>query len=109
MVMVRRALAVVCLTIATLTLPAAPAHATIYYPCSVGTSIDKDGLYVAWSDCPTRPSQQPGTTQYRTWARFCTAGTCTTKQSNWRNYGYGRIRVKAGLGDDKITVDVRYR
>lgn len=105
----RRALAVVCLTIATLTTQLTPANATAFYPCTIGAYTDKDGMNVAWSDCPFRPAEKPGTTQYRTWARFCTAGTCTTKQSTWRNYGYGRIRVKAGLGDDKITVDVRYR
>lgn len=107
---VRRALAVVALTIATLSaVPTTPADATIYYPCGVGTSTDAVGRHVVWGECVRRPPSHPEFRQWRVWARFCTSGTCVTKKSTWRDWGTGRARVKSSLGDTRIVLDIRYR
>lgn len=93
----RRALAVVCLTIATLATPL-PAEAVIRHPCS------------HWSRCPGQVEGRPNVTQYRTWAKVCNPRACSTKRSKWRDIGDGRAVVRFGMPNiNYSTQDIRYR
>lgn len=106
----RRVLAVVCLTIATLAIPAAPAEAVIRHPCSVGGYTNQQGKAVRWSKCPGPVEGRPNVTQYRTWAKVCNPRACAVKRSKWRHIGDGRAVVRFGMPNIRYsTQDIRYR
>ena len=69
-------------------LVAAPADAATYYPCSIGGTD-----FGAWSKCPSRPSEKPGTTQFRVKGVACNSTGCWNVYGDWRDYGAGKSSI----------------